>query len=60
MAPPTNFSRIPIFNARTFFVAAAGSPTPPVNYNYVGGNIGGPIRRNKLFFFGDYLSGHGP
>ncbi len=24
-------------------------------YNYVGGNIGGPIKKNKLFFFGDYL-----
>lgn len=42
-------------DARTFFVAAAGSPTPPVHYNYVGGNIGGRIKKNKLFFFGDYL-----
>ncbi len=43
------------FDARTFFVAAAGGPTPPVHYNYVGGNIGGPIKKNKLFFFADYL-----
>ena len=24
-------------------------------YNYIGGNIGGPIKRNKIFIFGDYL-----
>ncbi|MGA3185510.1 MAG: carboxypeptidase regulatory-like domain-containing protein [Bryobacteraceae bacterium] len=38
-------------DARAFF-----NPTiAPVHYNYVGGNIGGPIKKNKLFFFGDYL-----
>ncbi|HKE20812.1 MAG TPA: TonB-dependent receptor [Bryobacteraceae bacterium] len=39
------------FNARSFFNPSVGH----LAYNYVGGNIGGPIRRNKLFFFGDYL-----
>ena len=24
-------------------------------YNYFGGNIGGPIKKNKMFIFGDYL-----
>ena len=24
-------------------------------YNYVGGNLGGPIKKNKMFIFGDYL-----
>jgi hypothetical protein len=38
-------------NARAFFNPSVA----PVNYNYVGGNIGGPIKKNKLFFFGDYL-----
>ena len=38
-------------NARAFFNASVGH----LAYNYVGGNLGGPIRRNKLFFFGDYL-----
>ncbi len=39
------------FNARNFFDPAVGH----LAYNYFGGNIGGPIKKNKLFFFGDYL-----
>jgi hypothetical protein len=32
------------------------SPTKPVTtYNYYGFNLGGPIRKNKTFIFGDYL-----
>ena len=38
-------------NARSFF----NPSVPPLHYNYVGGNFGGPIMKNKLFFFGDYL-----
>ena len=38
-------------DARSFFNATVGH----VAYNYFGGNIGGPIRKNKLFFFSDYL-----
>ncbi len=31
-------------------------PTKPVTtYNYYGFNVGGPIRKNKTFFFGDFL-----
>ncbi len=31
-------------------------PSKPVTtYNYYGATIGGPIRKNKTFFFGDYL-----
>jgi len=31
-------------------------PTKPVTtYNYYGINLGGPIRKNKTFFFGDFL-----
>ncbi len=39
------------FNARSFFNAGVGHLT----YNYFGGNIGGRIIRNKLFYFGDIL-----
>ena len=41
------------FEANSFF-AAAGTKPPPLNDNQVGGNIGGYIIKNKLFFFGNY------
>jgi hypothetical protein len=28
---------------------------PPITYNYFGGTFGGAIKKNKTFFFGDYL-----
>ena len=39
------------FNARAFFNPSVGH----LAYNYVGGNLGGPIKKNKIFIFGDYL-----
>jgi hypothetical protein len=39
------------FNARSFFNAGVGHLT----YNYFGGNVGGRIIKNKLFYFGDIL-----
>ena len=38
-------------STRSFFNPAVGH----IAYNQVGGNIGGPIRKNKLFYFTDYL-----
>jgi hypothetical protein len=38
-------------NARAFFNPAVGH----LAYNYVGASLGGPIRKNKIFFFLDYL-----
>ena len=37
-------------NARSYF----GGPLGHLAYNNVGGAIGGPIFKDKLFFFGDY------
>ncbi len=45
------FLRNSAFNARNFFDASVGH----LAYNYFGGNIGGPIKKNKIFFFGDFL-----
>ncbi len=45
-------------NARGFFDRGpAGQPfqKPKSVYNYDGFNLGGPIRKNKIFFFGDLL-----
>jgi hypothetical protein len=39
-------------NARNYF---ATGPNGRLVYNYTGGSIGGPVLRDKLFFFGDFL-----
>ena len=39
-------------NARSFFQKG---PNGRLVYNYDGGSIGGPILKNKLFIFGDFL-----
>jgi len=38
-------------NARSYF----GPPLGHLAYNYFGGSLGGPILKDKLFLFGDYL-----
>lgn len=43
-------------NANTFFANEAGNPRGVLNQNQFGGTVGGPIVKNKLFFF---LSGEG-
>jgi hypothetical protein len=42
-----------IFDANSFFLNAAGTPRARSVANLYGGAIGGPIRKNKTFFFFD-------
>jgi hypothetical protein len=42
-------------NAANFFTnATAGNQKPRSTVNHFGGSLGGPIRRDKLFLFGDF------
>lgn len=42
------------FNANDFLLNAAGEPRPALHWNQFGANLGGPIWRNKAFFFFNY------
>lgn len=46
------FLRNSATDARQYFDAP--NTIPPYRQNQFGGTIGGPIRKNKMFFFGDY------
>jgi len=48
------FFRNDKIDAAAFFSNATGQPKNALRYNQFGGAIGGPIRRQKTFFFGDY------
>src|SRR5688572_16232800 len=48
------FLRNAKFDANNFFANRAGQAKPPFEQNQFGGAIGGPIIRNKTFFFADY------
>jgi Carboxypeptidase regulatory-like domain/TonB dependent receptor len=49
-----DYLRNTIFNANDFFTNHAGLPRAPLVQNQFGGAVGGPIRRNKTFFFFGY------
>ena len=53
------FLRNDVFNARNPFtqfqkIPGTDSYIPVTQWNQFGGALGGPLARNKLFFFGDY------
>jgi hypothetical protein len=48
------FVRNDDFDANNFFSNRAGLPRTPFHQNQFGGTAGGPIRHDKIFFFGDY------
>ncbi|MFN7545425.1 MAG: carboxypeptidase regulatory-like domain-containing protein, partial [Acidobacteriota bacterium] len=48
-----HFLRNEAFDARNFF-ARPDAPKPPFKLNQYGVALGGPVKRNKTFFFADY------
>ena len=48
------FFRNDKMDAANFFANATSQPKNPLHYNQFGGSIGGPIRHQKTFVFGDY------
>jgi len=47
-------------NANSWSNNAAGIPRPPLILNEFGGSVGGPIIRDKLFFFGSFSMSRQP
>jgi hypothetical protein len=48
------FLRNKVLNANTFFSNSSGLARPPFTQNQYGATLGGPIRRNKTFFFASW------
>jgi hypothetical protein len=48
------FLRNDKFDANGFFANSAGVGIPPLRQNQFGGTIGGPIKKDKTFFFFDF------
>ena len=49
-----DFFRNDRFDSNNFFAKRANQPKPKNNQNQFGGNLGGPLIRNRAFFFGDF------
>jgi carboxypeptidase family protein/TonB-dependent receptor-like protein len=48
------FFRHEVFEATDFFAKRAGLRPPPLRYHQFGGTLGGPLVRNRAFFFVSY------
>jgi Carboxypeptidase regulatory-like domain len=48
------FFRNTALNANDWFLAGEGQPKAVLNSNTYGGSVGGPIKKDKLFFFVNY------
>src|ERR1051325_2133779 len=48
------FIRNRALNANEFFLESAGQPRPTLKRNQFGGTLGGPIIKDRAFFFGSY------
>jgi carboxypeptidase family protein len=48
------FLRNDALDSSSYFEAAAGLKKLPFRRNQFGGSLGGPVKKNKLFFFGNY------
>lgn len=48
------FLRNTDFNANSYFLKQQGQPRPELIQNQFGASVGGPIRKDKLFFFFNY------
>ena len=49
-----DFFRNDKLDANSFFSNFNGFPKPPLRWNQYGANLGGPIKRDKMFFFFNY------
>ena len=48
------FLRNTALNANEFFASAQGTPKPEIKMHQFGFEVGGPIQKNKTFFFGSW------
>lgn len=48
------FLRNDKLDANNFFSNSSGLERPPIRLNQYGGNLGGPVKRDRLFFFANY------